>query len=121
MSTGCGRLPGPALVGTLVTQEEQGCNMQGERRARGALLAEGLRVCASPEIAVTHSLCSVGRIPAKHPNPLVPASGQEAGSTLGSCLGTWAEQAGSGEQCHLNRKEEALTVPAEAATKPHSG
>lgn len=79
--------------------------MQGERCAGGALLAEGLRVCApelqglyaSPEIAVTHSVCSVGRIPAKHPNPLVPASGQEAGPTLGSCLGTWAEQAGSGE------------------------
>lgn len=79
--------------------------MQGERCAGGALLTEGLRVCApelqgfcaSPEIAVTHSPCSVGRIPAEHPNPPVPASGQEVGPTHGSCQGTWAEQGGSGE------------------------
>lgn len=77
--------------------------MEGERRAGGALLAEGLRVCApelqgfcaSPEIAVTHSPCSVGLILASS-----PSASQRSGSGPHPrllCQGTWAEQAGSGE------------------------
>lgn len=58
-------------------------------------------------------------MPAEHPNPLVPAKDQEAGPTPRlPCRGPWAEQAGSSGWCQLNRKEEALTVPADAGTNP---
>lgn len=58
-------------------------------------------------------------MPAEYPNPLVPAKDQEAGPTPRlPCRGPWAEQAGSSGWCQLNRKEEALTVPADAGTNP---